>query len=297
MSLFGFLREVGKHFTVNQMMAKDSVRARLERDGQGISFTEFSYMLLQAYDFLHLYDECGCSLQIGGSDQWGNITMGIELVRKLRRTEVFGLTSPLVVKADGTKFGKTETGTVWLDAERTSPYQLYQFLVRSEDAVVGSYLRYFTFLTHEEILELDGVTAEHPERREAQRRLAREVCTLVHGAEEMARAERAAGALFSEELADLDERSLLEVLADAPSTELPRSRLDGGGLPLVDLLAETGMDPSKGRARTTVEQGGAYVNNRRETDAGRALGPDDLVAGRYLVLRKGKKTYHLVTFA
>ena len=296
MSLFGFLRDVGKHFTVNQMVAKDSVRARLERDGQGISFTEFSYMLLQAYDFLHLHDEFDCTLQIGGSDQWGNITMGIELIRKLRRTEAWGLTSPLVLKADGTKFGKTETGTVWLDAGRTSPYQLYQFFVRSEDAVVGAYLRYFTFLPHEAIRELDRVTAEHPERREAQRQLARQVCTLVHGEAEMERAERAAGALFSEELADLDERSLLEVLADAPSTELPRARLDGPGVPLVDLLAETGMDPSKGRARTTVEQGGAYVNNRRETDVGRALGVEDLVAGRYLVLRKGKRSYHLVTF-
>jgi len=297
LSLFEFLRDVGKHFTVNQMVAKDSVRARLERDGEGISFTEFSYMLLQAYDFLHLFDEFDCRLQIGGSDQWGNITMGIDLIRKLRRTEVWGLTSPLVLKADGTKFGKTETGTVWLDAGRTSPYQLHQFLVRSEDAVVGAYLRYFTFLDHEEILELDRRTAEHPERREAQRRLAREVCTLVHGPEEAERAERAAGALFGEELSGLDERSLLEVLADAPSTELPRSRLEGGGLPLVDLLEETGMDPSKGRARTTIEQGGAYVNNRRETDTSRALAADDLVAGRYLVLRKGKKSYHLVTFA
>ena len=170
MTLFDFLRGIGKHFTVNQMVAKDSVKARLEREGQGISFTEFSYMLLQAYDFLHLYDTEGCTLQIGGSDQWGNITMGIELIRKLRRAESWGLTSPLVVKADGTKFGKTETGTVWLDARRTSPYQLYQFFIRSEDAVVGSYLRYFTFLDHQALLDLDRATADHPERREAPRR-------------------------------------------------------------------------------------------------------------------------------
>ena len=162
MSLFNFLRDVGKHFTVNQMVAKDSVRSRLDRADQGISYTEFSYMLLQAYDFLQLYDDFGCTLQIGGSDQWGNITMGIELIRKVRRAEAFGLTTPLVLKADGTKFGKTESGAVWLDAARTSPYQLYQFFLRSEDAVVGTYLRYFTFLPHEEILALDAATAEHP---------------------------------------------------------------------------------------------------------------------------------------
>ena len=181
MSLFEFLRDVGKHFTVNQMVAKDSVKTRLARADQGISFTEFSYMLLQAYDFLHLFDAFGCRLQLGGSDQWGNITMGIELVRKVRQQEVWGLTTPLVLKADGTKFGKTESGTVWLDAARTSPYQLYQFFLRSEDAVVGSYLRYFTFLDHDAILALDESTASRPERRESQRELARQVCTLVHG--------------------------------------------------------------------------------------------------------------------
>ena len=181
MSLFEFLRDVGKHFTVNQMVAKDSVKSRLARADQGISFTEFSYMLLQAYDFLHLFDTFGCRLQLGGSDQWGNITMGTDLVRKVRHQEVWGLTTPLVLKADGTKFGKTESGTVWLDPSRTSPYQLYQFFLRSEDAVVGAYLRYFTFLDHDTILGLDEATAAHPERREAQRQLARQVCTLVHG--------------------------------------------------------------------------------------------------------------------
>lgn len=295
--LFDFLRDVGKHFTVNQMVAKDSVKSRLDRDGQGISFTEFSYMLLQAYDFLHLFDQCNCTLQLGGREQWGNITMGIELVRKLRHTEVWGLTTPLVLKADGSKFGKTESGTVWLDANRTSPYQLYQFFVRSEDAVVGAYLRYFTFLSHDEIRGLDQVTADHPERREAQRELARRVCMLVHGEEETERAERAAAALFGEEVARLDERSLLDVFVDAPSTQLARSRLDGEGLSLVDLMAETGMVPSKGRARTTIEQGGAYVNNRREVDVARTLVADDLVAGRYLVVRRGRKDYHLVSFA
>ena len=296
MRLFDFLRDVGKYFTVNQMVAKDSVKARLEREGQGISYAEFSYMLLQAYDFLHLFDEYGCTLQLGGSDQWGNITMGIELVRKVRHQDVWGLTTPLVLKADGKKFGKTETGTVWLDANRTSPYQLYQFFVRSEDVVVGTYLRYFTSLSHEAILAYDAVTAEHPERREAQRELARQVCTLVHGKEETERAERAAAALFGEEVASLDERSILDVFADAPSTKLDRDRLGGEGLLLVDLLAETGMVPSKGRARALVEQGGAYINNRRAIDVAQVIGPDDLVAGRYVVLRRGRKDYHLVSF-
>jgi tyrosyl-tRNA synthetase len=294
LSLFEFLRDVGKHFTVNQMVAKDSVRSRLERPDQGISYTEFSYMLLQAYDFLHLFDAFDCRLQLGGSDQWGNITMGIDLVRKVRHEEVWGLTTPLVLKADGTKFGKTESGTVWLDADRTSPYQLYQFFLRSEDAVVGTYLRYFTFLSHEAILDLDRATTDHPERRDAQRELARQVCTLVHGADETTRAEAAAAALFGEAVAELDERTLLDVFADAPSTDIARTRLDDGQLLLVDLLVETDLEPSKSRARSTVEGGGAYLNNRRQQDLGRAIGPADLVDGRYLVLRKGKRDYHLV---
>jgi tyrosyl-tRNA synthetase len=296
MSLFTFLRDVGKHFTVNNMVAKDSVKSRLSRADQGISYTEFSYMLLQAYDFLHLFETFGCRLQLGGSDQWGNITMGTELVRKVRHQEVWGLTTPLVVKADGTKFGKTESGSVWLDPARTSPYALYQFFLRSEDSVVGSYLRYFTFLGHDEILALDEATVAHPEQRASQRELARQVCTLVHGADETARAEQAGRALFSEEVAGLDERSLLEVFAEAPSTTVDRTRLDSPGLSLVDLLVETGLVPSRGRARTTIEQGGAYVNNRRQDDPGYTVDPTDLIDGRYLVLRRGKKDYHLVKF-
>ncbi len=296
LGLFEFLRDVGKHFTVNQMVAKDSVRSRLERADQGISYTEFSYMLLQAYDFLHLFDAFGCRLQVGGSDQWGNITMGIELVRKIHQDQVWGMTTPLVLKADGTKFGKTETGTVWLDAGRTSPYQLYQFFLRSEDAVVGSYLRFFTFLPHEALLELDRSTAERPERRDAQRQLAREVCTLVHGSGETARAEEAAEALFGDGVTGLDERTLLDVFAEAPSTAVSRTLLDHGRLPLVDLLVDTGLETSKTRARSTVEGGGAYVNNRRERDPDRTIGVGDLVAGRYVILRRGKRDYHLVSF-
>ena len=296
LSLFDFLRDVGKHFTVNQMVQKDSVRSRLEREGAGISYTEFSYMLLQAADFLHLFDTYGCRLQLGGSDQWGNITAGIELIRKTRQETVWGLTTPLVLKADGTKFGKTEAGTVWLDARRTSPYQLYQFFLRTEDEVVGAYLRFFTFLPHERILELDESTAEHPERREAQRALAHEVVELVHGTKATTRAEEAAAALFRGQVAELDEGALLDVLADVPSTTLERARLDGGVL-LVDLLAETGLVPSKSRGRTTVEQGGAYVNDRRETDLERLLGPGDLLYDGYVVLRRGKSDYHFVRFA
>jgi tyrosyl-tRNA synthetase len=296
LSFVDFLRDVGKHFTVNQMVAKESVKSRLARADQGISYTEFSYMLLQAFDFLHLYDVFDCRLQIGGSDQWGNITMGIELIRKVRQGEAWGLTTPLVLKADGTKFGKTESGTVWLDAQRTSPYQLYQFFLNTEDAVVGTYLRYFTFLPHEAINQLDQSTSTRPEARVAQRELARQVCTLVHGEGETTRAEQAAAALFGGEIGDLDEKALLEVFAEAPSTVLGKSRLDGPDLTVVDLLAETGLVRSKSQARTTVEQGGAYVNNRRQSDGDRTVGTGDLVAGRYVVLRRGKRQYHLVRF-
>ncbi len=294
--LFDFLRDVGKHFTVNQMVAKESVRSRLDRDGQGISYTEFSYMLLQAYDFLHLFDEYSCRLQIGGSDQWGNITTGIELIRKVRHAEAWGLTTPLVVKADGTKFGKSETGTVWLDPARTSPYQLYQFFLRSEDEVVGTYLRYFTFLSHDEILGLDAETRDHPEARAAQHELARQVCTLVHGEPETVRAERAAAAIYGGELSELDERTLLDVFAEVPSTDVALDGLADGRIALVDLLVETGLCPSKGRARALVEQGGAYVNNRRVEEVEHPVGLGDLLADRYLVLRRGKRDYHLVRF-
>ena len=297
MTVVEFLRAVGKHFTVNQMVTKESVRARLERPEQGISYTEFSYMLLQAYDFLRLREEHGCELQIGGSDQWGNITMGVELIRKVLGVAAYGLTTPLVTKADGTKFGKTEAGTVWLDPALTSPYRLFQFFLNTEDTVVGSYLRYFTFLAHDEITALDAETAEHPQRRTAQRALAREVCRLVHGSEEAARAEEAAGALFGGDLQGLDERTLLELVEEAPATALGRDRLEApDGLGLVDLLAETGLASSKADARRSLAQGGVYLNNGRVDDVEAAVGPSDLLHGRYLVLRRGKRTHHLVRF-
>jgi tyrosyl-tRNA synthetase len=288
-----FLRDVGKHFTVNQMIVRDSVRERLERPGQGISYTEFSYMLLQAYDYLHLYDNYGCKLQLGGSDQWGNILSGVDLIRRVRGAEAYAMTSPLVLRPDGTKFGKSASGAIWLDADMTSPYALFQFLVRSEDSVVGAYLRDFTFLDHETIRSLDEATATAPERREAQRVLAREVCSLVHGEQEAARAERAAAALFTEEIAGLDEATLLAALEGAPSSKRPRTDLDGDGLDLVDALAESGLVPSKSAARAAIAQGGAYVNNLRRGEGSRVTSAD-LISDRYVVLRRGRKDYHLL---
>jgi tyrosyl-tRNA synthetase len=290
-----FLRDVGKHFTVNQMVAKDSVRSRFERPEQGISYTEFSYMLLQAYDFLRLHQDHGCDLQVGGSDQWGNITMGIDLIRKVCRDEVWGLTTPLVLKADGTKFGKTETGTVWLDPDRTSPYAMYQFLFNSPDDVVGSYLRFFTFLSHGEIEALDAETADHPERRAAQRTLARSVVGLVHGHDEVKKAEAAADALFTDEIAELTEEMLLAATADAPTTERPRAEL-AEGLSLVEALSQSGLVASRSEARRTMEGGGVYVNNQRQSDLERQLGTPDLLHDRYILLRKGKREVHVLRF-
>ena len=290
-----FLRDVGKHFTVNQMVAKDSVRSRFERPDQGISYTEFSYMLLQAYDFLRLHQDHGCDLQVGGSDQWGNITMGIDLIRKVSQDEVWGLTTPLVLKADGTKFGKTETGTVWLDPARTSPYAMYQFLLNSPDDVVGSYLRFFTFLSHAEIEALDAETADHPERRAAQRDLARSVVGLVHGDDEVKKAEAAADALFTDEIAELTEEMLLAATEDAPNTDLHRAELVDG-LALVEVLSHAELVASRSEARRTIEGGGVYVNNQRQSDLERKLGTPDLLHDRYILLRKGKREVHVLRF-
>jgi tyrosyl-tRNA synthetase len=291
-----FLRDVGKHFTVNQMVAKEAVKARLERPDQGISYTEFSYMLLQAYDYLHLHDAYGCRLQMGGSDQWGNITLGLELIRKVHGAEAFALTYPLLLRADGTKYGKSESGAVWLDPAKSSPYAMYQFFVRTPDAEVGRLLRQFSFLSREEIESLDVETEQRPGERKAQLALAHEVCTLVHGEAETERAVAASLALFSEDLARLDEAMLLEVFVDAPSSVLARTELDAAGVRLVDVLVSTGLAPSKSAARTAVGQGGVYVNNRRRNDPEDHLGRDDLLAERYVVLRRGRRDYHLLSF-
>jgi tyrosyl-tRNA synthetase len=293
--LIDFLREVGKHFTVNQMVAKESVRSRLERPDQGISYTEFSYMLLQAYDFARLFEDHGCRLQIGGSDQWGNITLGAELIRKRTGEQGFGLTSPLVTRADGTKFGKSEAGNerVWLDAAKTSPYGLYQFLLTAEDEVVGTYLRFFTFLDLKEIEALDLATAERPQARAAQHALAGAVIDLVHGPEARLRAEEASAALFGGKVASLDEASLVELIDEVPSSELSREALAEGPL-LIDLLESTGLAASKAEARRTIEQRGAYVNDVAREGLEATVGTDDLLHGRYLLLRRGKRSYHLV---
>ena len=293
LSTIEFLRDVGKHFTVNQMVAKESVKTRFERPDHGISYTEFSYMLLQAYDFLRLHVDHGCDLQIGGSDQWGNITMGVELIRKTCGDEAWGLTTPLVLKADGTKYGKTASGTVWLDPERTSPYAMYQFFLHTSDEQVGELLRYLTFLGPDQITELDAETASHPERRAGQHALARAVVSLVHGDDEVARCEEASAALFGEEIAGLSEKMLLAVTQDAPTTLLSRQELVDG-LVLVDALVRTGLAKSKGEARRTIDQGGAYVNNVRISDATHALGTGDLLHDRYVVLRKGRRDVHIV---
>jgi tyrosyl-tRNA synthetase len=289
--LLDFLRDVGKLFSVNEMVRHDSVRQRFEGREQGISYTEFSYMLLQAWDFVQLYDRYGCRLQMGGSDQWGNITEGVDLIRRQREVQAFGLTSPLITKADGTKFGKTESGSVWLDARRTSPYEFFQFWIRTADADVGRYLRALTFLDHDTIEALDDATARHPERREAARVLARELTTAVHGEAETARAERAAAVLFTEEVAGLDEATLAAALAHAPSSPVRADELDGGLL-LSDALLRTGLVSSKSDARRQLQEGGVYVNNRRQP-VDRALGREDLL-GRFIILRRGKAQQHVL---
>jgi tyrosyl-tRNA synthetase len=291
--LTDFLRDVGKHFTVNQMIAKESVKSRLDRDDVGLSFTEFTYMLLQAYDFLRLNLDEGCTLQMGGSDQWGNITMGTELVRKETGESAYGLTSPLLLRADGTKFGKSEGGEqIWLDPERTSPFKMYQFLLNSDDVIVGQLLRFFTFLDHEAILELDEATKRVPEERRAQRALANEVVAMVHGEEAALKAQRAGEALFSTSIAELDEATLLDVLDDAPSSTWPRSDLAGGADP-VELLVSSELAKSKAEARRFIEQGGVYLNNER-LDAESRVELSDALHGRYLVLRRGPRQLRLV---
>lgn len=291
-SLIDFLRDVGKHFTVNYMVAKESVKARMESD-TGISFTEFSYLLLQSYDFLVLHDRYGCTLQMGASDQWGNITAGSELIRKLRQKKTYGLVSPLVTTSAGVKFGKTEAGAVWLDAELTSPYQFYQFWLRTTDADVVRYLKYFTWLDQAEIAELESSLVSAPQERAPHRRLARELTRMVHGETALALAEKSSAVLFGGAIDDLSAADLLDIFDDVPSTEMRRADFEGG-MPLLDLWVHTGLAPSKGQARRLVKDGGAYVNNVRRTDEQSRVDLDDFEEGQVLVLRKGRKAYHVV---
>lgn len=302
MSFLDALREIGKHFSVNAMMAKEAVRARLEDRDQGISYTEFSYALLQAYDFHHLHEKEGCRLQIGGSDQWGNITAGCDLIRRIRaaegrpHAEVYGLTLPLVMKADGTKFGKTESGSVWMDAKKTSSFAFYQFWMQSSDADAIRYLKYFTLLPVDEIAAIEIEFLKAPEKRLAQQTLAREVTRLIHGKEELETAEKATQSLFSGDLRSLTPQAIEAAFADAPRTLKTKSALQGPGLPLLDLLVETQLLSSKGAARKEITAGGIYLNDVRVTDPAAHLGTDSLLSGRFLVLRKGKRHVHLIEF-
>jgi tyrosyl-tRNA synthetase len=293
-NVLAFLRDVGKHFSVNAMLRKDSVRRRIETDEEGISFTEFSYQLLQAADFLHLFEADGCTLQCGGSDQWGNITAGVDLIRRVRGEPAFGVVAPLVTSSTGTKFGKTEAGTVWLDPARTSPFRFYQFWINTDDRDALAYLRFFTLLPEPEIVELDAATAAEPQRRAAQRALAGDVTRRVHGEDGLARAVLASEALFGGALDGLGADDIADIFADVPSSRTPRERLAGDGALLVELLAETGLAGSRGDARRAIEGGGIYVNGRRAQDPQTRVRADQAVEGRYLVLRKGKKSYHLL---
>ncbi|MCL5047534.1 MAG: tyrosine--tRNA ligase [Firmicutes bacterium] len=291
--LTDFLRDIGKHMTVGQMVAKESVRSRIERPEQGISFTEFTYMLLQGYDFLQLYKLYGCNVQLGGSDQWGNITVGIDLIGKIGAAKAYGLTSPLVVKADGTKFGKSEQGAIYLDKAKTTPFALYQYLLRSEDEVVGAYLRYFTFLDHDTILDLDHKRSTNPKARDSQYRLADEVCRFIHGSEETEKVLKASKALYADDVALLTADILEAVSGDVPKTALGIERCKAG-VSIVDVLEEAGLAKSKKDARTIISQGGAYLNNLRITDSQYLVKPEDFLEDRYVLLRRGRKEVHLL---
>jgi tyrosyl-tRNA synthetase len=288
-----FLRDVGKHFTVNYMLAKESVKRRFE-EGDGISFTEFSYMLLQSYDFLVLYDRFGCTLQMGGSDQWGNIVAGTELIRKMRGVKGYGLVFPLVATSAGIKFGKTEAGSVWLDPNLTSPYRFYQFWINTDDSDVVKYLKFFTMLDQQAIAELEHAVAVSPEKREAQKRLAQEVTLTVHGESNLRKAVQASRVLFGGEIADLSAGDVLDIFAEVPSSTIPRDTFAGDGISLVDLVIACGFATSNGAAKRLIAGRGIYVNNRRISDIQATIGLSALIEGQYLVLRKGSREYHLV---
>jgi len=291
--LLGFLRDTGKFFTVNYMLQKESVNRRLESE-EGISYTEFSYLLLQARDFLELFDRHQCTLQIGWSDQWGNITAVIDLIRKLRGQKAHGLVMQLVTTASGVKFGKTEAGTVWLDPARTSPFRFYQFWLNTDDRDIVQYLKFFTFLDRPAIEALAQAAAAAPEKREAQRQLAREVTYLVHGPEQVARAEQASSVLFGEDITTLGVDDVLAVFEDVPSTEIAGGDLESDGIVMVDLVVRVGLAASKSEARRLVQSGGVYVNNRRVSDLHAKLLRQDAIGGQLFVLRKGQKQNHLV---
>ena len=286
-----FMRDVGKHFSVNYMLAKESVRSRMT---DGISYTEFSYMLLQAYDFLTLYDHHGCALQMGGSDQWGNITAGVDLIRRVRGAQAHALVTPLVTKSDGTKFGKTEGGAVWLDADKTSPFQFYQFWLNTADADVVQFLKYYTLIPLDEIDEYTVEVSERPEKREAQQRLASEVTRMTHGQTGLEKALTASDVLFGGDISGLSSDDLLDIFQDVPSSSMSRDQFEGDGVQLRDLVAEAGLASSRGEARRLIQGGGVSLNNRRVSDARQSVTLEHSVDGEVIVLRRGARQYRLV---
>ena len=285
-----FMRDVGKYFSVNAMLAKDSVKRRIESE-DGITYTEFSYSLLQAYDYLVLYDRFSCTLQMGGSDQWGNITAGMDLVRRLRGVKAHGLVMPLITTASGTKFGKTEAGTVWLDPQLTTPYEFYQFWLNADDRDAVKYLKFFTFLGADRIAEIAGASVREPEKRHAQREVAREVTRMVHGAEAVRDAEAAAETLFGGDVNRMSARELLQAFANVPSSEI---QLHDGSMPVVELLSSTGVTSSKGEATRLIRGGGIYINERRITDEKERVRTDQAIEGQLFVVRKGKRENFLI---
>ena len=289
-----FLRDVGKHFSINALLGKDSIRRRVQDPQASISFTEFSYVLLQAYDFLELHDRMGCTVQMGGSDQWGNITAGTELIRRVRGARAYGVTFPLLATSSGTKFGKTESGTVWLDPARTTPYRFYQFWMNTPDADAGAYLRLFTLFSREEVEELEASIAAEPHRRLAQKALAADVTRRLHGEDGLGRARKASEVLFGGEVEGLDAGEIADIFADVPSSRITRRDVGGEGLPLVVLLHGAGLAASKSDARRAIAGGGVYLNNRRVADISSRVSSDHALHGEFVVLRRGKKRYHLV---
>jgi tyrosyl-tRNA synthetase len=290
LDMMSFLRDIGKNFTVNYMLAKESVNRRLEQE-EGISFTEFSYLLLQAYDFLTLYDRYGCTLQLGGSDQWGNITAGCDLIRKTRGGKAHGLVLPLVTSASGVKFGKTEAGTIWLDPELTKPYDFYQFWLNTDDQDVVKYLKYFTFLGEAEIRALEASVKASPEKREAQRALAREVTRLVHGPEALESAERGAARMFGGNLKETSAGELLADLDHLPSVDV---EFVPDGLPITRLVVDSGLEPSSSSAIRLIRGGGLYLNEQRVSDERQRVTADGAIGGEFFVLRKGKRDRRVV---
>ncbi len=291
--LIPFLRDIGKHFPLGSMLAKESVRSRMGRTDEGISYTEFTYQVLQAYDFLALHERLGCTIQLGGSDQWGNITAGIELIKRLAGAAAFGLTLPLVMKADGTKFGKSETGTIWLDPARTSPYEMYQYWLNTGDEDVITFLKYFTFLGPEEIQALEAAMRRAPEAREAQRTLARTVTALCHGEAEVAEAEQISEAFFTGLVENLSEAQLERACRAMPTTTLGVEQAQG--LPVLELLTRIGLAESKRKGRELIAAGAIAINGTRVDKADAFVSRSAARFGRYLIVRKGKKTYHAAT--